>query len=286
MVVEQKGLSEASFVLNTHLSTLSNSISKLEGRLGFVLCQRGNKGFKLTEKGASFYKASVKLVDGIEEYRDEVNKIINVSAGTLKIGVLAGTVSSDPFKLDRILGKFRDTSERVKIKLVYLSNLSLITDLLNNKLDFIFFSSLTNHSSIEATYLSDRTSYLYCHESHPLYGRSDDEITPEQISEYETVRLLYGSTADYEAINPGIVWNFTASCNSLAGCLSLMKTGQYIGMMPACEMDALPNPNTFKKISPSQFKSKPVFNAFGLQKNILLSPMQQKFCEVVNSFSV
>ena len=279
VVVEHKGLSEASYVLNTHLSTLSNSISKLEGRLGFVLCQRGNKGFKLTEKGANFYKASVKLIESIEDYREHVNQIISSTSGSLRIGVLASAGCSDPFGLDDVLRRFKAGCGEVKIKLSYNSNINLITELLNNKLDFIFFSSLSNHKGVEAVHLSDRTSYLYCHKSHPLFTQRN--VVPDDVSRYETVRLLYGSNEDYKTVNPHVTWNFTASCNTLSGCLSLMNTGRFLGVMPACEMQELVTTGEYRAISQTRFKSLPLYNCLGFLKGSEFNDTQKMFCDTV-----
>ena len=197
--------------------------------------------------------------------------------------MLAGTLASDPFNIGEILRRFREIADSVSIKLVHLSNISLVTELLNNKLDFIFYSSLSNHPGIESIYLSERTSYLYCHESHPFYHLDDHLISPEKVSNFETVRLLYGGNEDYKAVNAEVRWNFTASCNTLSGCLSLMKTGDYLGVMPESEMGQLAEKDKYRMVNPTLYKSAPIYNAFGFQKSTELSAVKEQFFQTVKS---
>lgn len=69
-VVEARGFSAAQITLNVSASTISRQITDLETRLGLRLCQRGRKGFRLTEKGEIVYAAARKLFAELDLFRE------------------------------------------------------------------------------------------------------------------------------------------------------------------------------------------------------------------------
>ena len=67
-IVEAGGFAAAQGELNLSLSTISNHISALEGRLGLTLCQRGRSGFRLTEEGRAVYEEAKRLFGSIDQF--------------------------------------------------------------------------------------------------------------------------------------------------------------------------------------------------------------------------
>ena len=72
-VAEARGFSSAQIILNVSASTISRQIADLETRLGMRLCQRGRKGFRLTDKGKAVYAASHKLFSALDQFSETVD---------------------------------------------------------------------------------------------------------------------------------------------------------------------------------------------------------------------
>ncbi|MGT2491281.1 LysR family transcriptional regulator [Cupriavidus basilensis] len=71
-----------------NLSTISSHMTDLERRLGLRLCERGRRGFHLTEEGHSVYQAAESLLNSVEEFRADIGAIRHEISGELAIGVV------------------------------------------------------------------------------------------------------------------------------------------------------------------------------------------------------
>lgn len=69
-IVECGGFTPAQAVLNVGMPRLSSTISDLEVRLGTRLCQRGRRGFRLTNEGAATYAAARTLLGDVDRFRE------------------------------------------------------------------------------------------------------------------------------------------------------------------------------------------------------------------------
>ena len=74
-VVESGGLSAAETVLNVNLPTISAHLASLEASLGMRLCERGRRGFRLTEQGQGVLAASERLFESVQAFRAELDAV-------------------------------------------------------------------------------------------------------------------------------------------------------------------------------------------------------------------
>jgi DNA-binding transcriptional LysR family regulator len=84
-VVECGGLSAAEEITGLGISAISRHLSELEGRLGTPLCKRGRSGFHLTPEGQVAYRAALRLLDSIDEFRDSIAIAKGVVSGALSV---------------------------------------------------------------------------------------------------------------------------------------------------------------------------------------------------------
>ena len=94
-VVRHGGFAAAAVDLNVSQSTISNHMTALEERLGFVLCQRGRGGFHMTEKGRAVWEAGRQLDKAMQDFSTDVASVRGELRGELRIGILDAVVS-DP----------------------------------------------------------------------------------------------------------------------------------------------------------------------------------------------
>jgi DNA-binding transcriptional LysR family regulator len=84
-VVECGGLSAAEEVTGLGISAISRQLSELEGRLGTPLCKRGRSGFALTPDGQVAYRATLRLLDSMDEFRESIAVAKGVVGGALSV---------------------------------------------------------------------------------------------------------------------------------------------------------------------------------------------------------
>ena len=87
-VAEVRGFSAAQITLNVSASTISRQIADLETRLGMRLCQRGRKGFRLTDKGEIVYAASHKLFAALDQFSETVDGTRGKLVGRLTVATV------------------------------------------------------------------------------------------------------------------------------------------------------------------------------------------------------
>ena len=85
VVVECGGVSAAEETLGIGRSTISTRLSALETRLNVRLCERGRKGFRLTEEGNVIYDAILDLWRAAEQFKDR--------AASVQEGLMRGELS-------------------------------------------------------------------------------------------------------------------------------------------------------------------------------------------------
>jgi DNA-binding transcriptional LysR family regulator len=95
-VVECGGLSAAEKVLNINLPTISAHLSSLEAKLGMRLCERGRKGFRLTQQGQRVLAACERLFEHVENFRSDISELSQQLAGSLRLGMVDNTISAPP----------------------------------------------------------------------------------------------------------------------------------------------------------------------------------------------
>ncbi len=87
-VVRHRGFAAAQDELGISASTISIHIRQLEDRLDVRLCERGRKGFQLTEQGQAIYDAALKLFRSLENFRGAVGSVRGQLIGELHLGVV------------------------------------------------------------------------------------------------------------------------------------------------------------------------------------------------------
>lgn len=108
VVVECGGFSAAEVELNITRSAISISMSDLEKRLGFTLCQRGRSGFTLTDEGQQVFEYTQELLLSIENFRTQVNTLHTQLIGELNIGITDNLVTMPKMRITNALSELKN----------------------------------------------------------------------------------------------------------------------------------------------------------------------------------
>ena len=84
-VVKASGFTAASRVLGTPKSTLSRRVARLEDELGVLLLTRTTRRIQLTEAGASYFEASRRALDELEDARRAIVEQQTIPRGRLRV---------------------------------------------------------------------------------------------------------------------------------------------------------------------------------------------------------
>src|SRR5690606_8618404 len=84
-VVELEGPSAAARDLGLSNAAVSKNVSELEAELGVRLLTRTTRRSSVTEAGEAYYRRCVRVLEELDEARDEVAELANTPRGTLRI---------------------------------------------------------------------------------------------------------------------------------------------------------------------------------------------------------
>lgn len=225
-IAESGGFAGAQSRLNHAPSTLSEQIKDLEFRVGFTVCLRGRRGFKLTEQGERLYAAARDLFEDLEVFRNTVSEISGRSAGALHLGLVDNTITETRLSIANILRAFRRTYPDVQVHITIQPPPDLEAALLEGLIDLAVGPFAAPHKGLECRRLYAERQTLYCGRNTPLYGRAPTDVTPADLKAAVFLGCDYPSQADVSRFQP------QSEVKSMEALAMLLLSGGAIGYLP------------------------------------------------------
>lgn len=229
-VVESGGFSQAEVELNISGPAISSSMSDLESRLGFRLCQRGRAGFSLTDEGRQVYEASRQLFTSLESFRSEVNTIHQQLKGEFAIGVSDNLVTLPRMRITYALQSLKQKGPEVTIRIRMDSPTAIETAILNGQLHVGVVPCVHPLKGLEYSSLYHEEVQLFCGSGHHLFDCDDKSITRTELDNCEAINCGFPQPAAAQKHLQR--FNTTATASSREGIAFLILTGLYIGFLP------------------------------------------------------
>lgn len=229
-VVRNQGFAAAQIDLGLSAATISNHIAKLEGRLGVRLCERGRRGFSLTEDGIRIHDASLSLFRSIDNFSGIVGWVRGELAGHVYFGTVDAMYTNTELGIQEALGKFHDLAPKVMLNIETASPQQLQQRLLDGRYFLILTPQQTPHASIRAIPVFEETQSLYCGQSHPLFRMPTGKIAPKMLSEFPYAARNYMGNW----VGPDdVVFQAAAMTAHMESLAMLILSGRYLGYLPA-----------------------------------------------------
>ncbi|WP_226568520.1 LysR family transcriptional regulator [Mangrovibacter yixingensis] len=226
-VAKHQGFANAQGELNLTVSAISNYMSELEEKLGFVLCRRGRGGFALTTKGEAFLQQSMTLLNTLENFDRYTASLRGEQSGTLNLGIIDSTITDPMLPASKAIAQFSELFPLVHLNLQIKNPNALLHGILNNELDIAVGTFSLQGNSVVSHPLYREQHWLYCSDQHELF--SIRHPTVAHISQMRMVTRSYWSAADLG--KKGFKQSL-ASVESMEAQLMLILSGKYIGYLP------------------------------------------------------
>lgn len=227
-VVRFNGFSAAQEHLGLTQATISNHMTQLEERLGMRLCERGRKGFYLTDQGKIVHAAMLDLFGSIDNFRSAVGSARGDLTGTLHVGTVDAMHTNPGFDFSRALAAFTDAAPKVEVEIDIASPQRLVQGLLSRRYHVIITPEQKFMSSMQALHLFDEQQRLYCGQEHPLFQIPDSGITSGMLETHPFVGRTYMSTTEI----CGLKFNLNAETSQMESAAALISSGRYLGFLP------------------------------------------------------
>ena len=229
-VVECGGFSAAETELNISRSTISVHIANLESRLNLTLCHRGRAGFSLTEEGAVVYKAAIKLLGELEDFRNTINHHHSMMTGALKL-VFSDSISLDPRAcIPKAVEHFSTVASNVHLSMDVAKMTEIERIIMNKEADIGFIPYTRPLDGLRYQHMYNDVCYLYCSKGHPLFEREADALEDDLVNSFPAVHAGFKA---HEKINEHLSdMNSKATAYNYEPRLALVLSSRFIGFLP------------------------------------------------------
>lgn len=227
-VADAGGVSIAQSTLNVSQPTISAQLSTLETRLGYRLCERGRSGFKLTEKGERLYELATTLLAAAEEFTLKARHLDRKLVGTLSIGLIGHTPTSQNARISEAIASFRQRDEAVRFSISVKSPGELEEQLLNGETQIAVGYFWHRVPTLEYTPLFIERQVAYCGRGHPLFERAG-QLDPLEAAEFEWVWRTYPTPEAQHSTRQSKV---TAQADNMEAVSLLILSGHHLGYLP------------------------------------------------------
>ncbi len=200
VIVEAGGVTRAAERLGRKQPAVSLALKRLEQRLNTRLCQRGPKGFLLTEEGQRLAESCGLLSDFIRHLPETMSDTSLAIRGTIRIRLISNLVDRH---LDDAIATFHRKYPNIEIQVDVETWSNVLNALLRQEIDIGVAPSLRKRAELIYLPLFKELHRPYCGRSHALYGRrvtnpaslTDEPFIltgsdePDQLSDF---RLTHG----------------------------------------------------------------------------------------------
>lgn len=226
-IVQCNGFSAAQAPLNMSQSAISTCMSTLETRLGFRLCERGKKGFSLTEEGEQVLRYTQQLFSKLDTFVLQVHNISGRLRGELMIGLLDSTLTLPEAKIVEAIRRFYQRNHEVSLHVFIKSPTELEQAIISGGLHAAISYIGHRLDNLEYIDLFNEKISIYCGKYHPLYQSS--KVTTEDLLRFNWVKRGYLMPSDLVPVAPPFI---TATAHQMEAVAFLVLAGTHIGYLP------------------------------------------------------
>ena len=228
-VVRNNGFSAAQAELGLSQPTISNHITALEKRIGAKLCQRGRRGFLLTEKGEIVHRIAKRLLDGLDDCSRQLTTLRGSLVGELNVAVVDCVATDENLHVPEGIRRFSEVAPAVRLRL-YIEQPQ---DILSGLTDGVFhlgigsFDVRLNGLVYEDLY-SERHS-VYCGRAHPLFALEPASLDEDWFNRFAWVHRGYWGRQRRKGVR--VVEEDRVALDIEAQLLWVLS-GSYLGLLP------------------------------------------------------
>jgi DNA-binding transcriptional LysR family regulator len=228
-IVECGGFALAQIVLNMSTSAISIQISALESRLGARLCERGRKGFRLTERGQIVYDETQQLFSELQDFQSKVDFRQIPLSGELRLAIVDNIATNPEVNLPDLIKSFRQLGENITIRLDIQAPVELEQAILSGRYDLGIGSFYQSSSSLNYDPLFFEEQSLYCGNTHPLFKKASCDIKNSDLEGMDYIVRGYMAKMEKKKLPQ---CQQAAISYSVEGVAILILSGDFIGYLP------------------------------------------------------
>lgn len=228
-VVRNRGFSAAQVELGLSQPTISNHITALEERIGVRLCERGRRGFLLTEKGVMVHEVAKQLLQNLSENSDQLTALKGAMVGELKVAVVDTIASDTNLKLPDAIRTFSEIAPAVRLKLFVEHPQSILSGVAGGDFNLGIGSFDNKIHGLKYEPLYTETHSLFCSKMHPLFKLPASEIRQEVFYRHPWAHREYWNQQRKKSFKKN---DMDRTVLNIEAQILLVLSGSYLGLLP------------------------------------------------------
>lgn len=229
-IVEAGGITAAQARLGKGKSAISLGLTRLEERLAMRLCERGRSGFHLTEQGQMVHSAAVQLLAEIGRFNDFVGAAIHKLEDRITFYADDSFLFEFGEPLTRAIARVGERYADLTLNIRMTSPDHIYASVLEGTAD-LGFTALGRHSdALVATPVCEELMGIFCGKDHPLFGRDDAALTPEELRQHGFVAAEVTQEEGYTEFVRGL--KIKARAPTILSRMLLVLSSRYLGIVP------------------------------------------------------
>ena len=181
---------------------ISNHITALEERLGVKLCQRGRRGFLLTDKGQIVHDVAKSLMATLDEQSGHLTALKGSLIRRLSIAVVDCSATDDNLKLSQAISSMAQMAPSVRISVEVKQPQDILSGIAGGAYEVGVGSFDNKINGLKYEDLYDEKHSLYCGASRPATELSKADQTLDRLLEYPWVHRCYWNRQRLKQIRP------------------------------------------------------------------------------------
>ncbi|AQS40764.1 MAG: Transcriptional regulator, LysR family [Candidatus Tokpelaia hoelldobleri] len=228
-VVRNNGLSAAQMELSLSQPTISNHLTALEQRLGIKLCERGRRGFMLTEKGRLVHEIGMELLATLDAQAGRLKRLNGTLVGEVRLGVVDCVASDPACPLPDVWAAVAEKAPMIELVMTVMRPNDIGSGLARHTLDIGIGGFDIRLGGLDYAPLYQEDHALYCGRNDPLFAVPEAEITRAVSYRRPWVHRGYWNNRrqrSFQRIEADrIVYDIEAQ-------LLAILSGAYVGLLP------------------------------------------------------
>lgn len=281
-VARHQGFSAAQESLNSTQSAISMNMAQLEDRLGMRLCERGVKGFQLTEQGKEVLEAAERLFAAIDDFRTDTERMKGHIAGTLRLGIVDNISFSRDHHLPDVILKLKHLYPELAIDIFVGAPQDLEERLIDGRIRAAIGLFHRKLPKLHYTGLFREAHDLFCGQSHRFYALKDEAISDEELLDAPYVGRDYLDS--HKQLIPPLPFIPVASSPYMEGLANLILSGSYLAYLPAEYADIWVSQGKMRSIRAAEFRREADID-FVYRRSRSMAPELKAFVAIMGSIA-
>ena len=228
-VVRNGGISAAQMELSLSQPTISNHLTALERRLGVKLCERGRRGFSLTEEGRRVYEIGTEITETLDANSARLSCLRSALAGKVSVGIVDCMATDPSFRLSDAIAELSETAPEIELNLKIMRPNDITKAVAENEIDIGIGGSDIKVASLRYEIIYREEHAVFCGSAHPLFRRKDEAITRAECYGYPWVHRGYWYGMRRQRFD-NLAANRVAF--DIEAQLLMVLSGAYLGVLP------------------------------------------------------